>query len=116
MTFGDAAGHADAVAVREIDVHQHEIRLELVDHGRRLLCAVSHARHLEAVRPLDERGVDAGHAEVVVHDEGADGSVDHTGSTHAITFPAVAAACAGVSTSVGMRTVKTAPAQPPTSM
>ena len=67
-----AAHHIQPVAVGQVDVHEHQLRMqglrELVGLGR----GVGPADDAEARDALDEGLVDGGDAEVVVHDEDAD--------------------------------------------
>ena len=61
-----------AVDVRQVDVQQHQVRLQASGFGHRLRTGVGHPDDGEPGRALDEPGVDFGHHEVVIDDQDFD--------------------------------------------
>lgn len=65
--------HLEAVTIRKVDVHEHQLRMQRLRELARLRGRVSLCDDAESFDALNEFGVDSGDAIVVVNDQHADG-------------------------------------------
>src|SRR5699024_3460828 len=90
--------------VRQVEVEQHEVGLQLGDEGDRLVAGGGGADDLEARDALDEAAVDARHHEVVVDDEHPDHRFSSTAATDSVESSVKAVAGPGPGSTVSRAT------------